>query len=259
MLVNYYIKQTYYGNRVKVVALPLELITKTKNLLGIKNTGENERKLRNNLVRSKGRFLTKAFHNFYNAEKLSLITFTFAENLTDLKRANKYWKGFNDYLSKRNQGIKWSITPETQERGAWHFHMLINEHFNRDELTRWWDEKYNLGKFVNLKRCRRDEFGTFSAVAKYCAKYITKTYNDEKSAIQTQLNYKTYRFSYNCQNPISDINTVEWNYNDLFTNCLEKSDFNKPFFGRDEKVIGYICDYSVENWESKSFKGRIIN
>lgn len=114
----FYLSKTYYGNRVKVVALPLELITKRKNYLGIKNLGQNEQKLRNSLVRSKGRFLAKAFHNFYDVEKLSLVTLTFKENVTDLKFANKCFKGFNDYLSFRNKGIKWSVTPETQKRGA---------------------------------------------------------------------------------------------------------------------------------------------
>lgn len=70
---------------------------------------------------------------------------------------------------------------------------------------------------------------------------------DEKSAIQSKLNYKTYRFSYNCENPVEDVEIVQWDYKDFFINCLDKADYNKPFYGNDNKIIGYVCDYSLEN------------
>lgn len=100
---------------------------------------------------------------------------------------------------------------------------------------------------MNLKRCKRDKDGSFSAVAKYCAKYISKTVNDENAQIQRELNAKTYRFSYNCKTPVHDVEIVEWDYSDLHLNMINKSDFYKHFMGSQNQVIGYVCDYSIEN------------
>lgn len=136
MNLRYYVKKTYYGDRVKVVFLPLDLIRNQKNNLGIKNLGKNDKKLRNSLVRSKGHFLAKAYHNFYNADKLSLITLTFRENLTDLKVANKRFNDFLKYLTARHKGLVWSVNPEPQKRGAWHFHMIATDYFDQEEIRR---------------------------------------------------------------------------------------------------------------------------
>ncbi|KAF0851532.1 MAG: hypothetical protein EIB84_01635 [Spiroplasma poulsonii] len=58
------------------------------------------------------------------------ITLTFKENLTDIKTANEFFNKFNmrfnKYLKTRNAEYKWLLVYEYQERGAVHFHILLD-------------------------------------------------------------------------------------------------------------------------------------
>lgn len=260
MKIKYYVKKTYYADRVNVVFLPNELITKQKNINGIKNLGKNRFKLRNSLVRSRTNFIRKALHNFVYAEHLYFITLTFRENITDLVKANNHYKVFMKYLTYHYPYLKSVVVAENQKRGAWHFHLLVDKRIDADLIHAWWNYKYGLGSQILIKPCRKDRYGGHHGfVIRYMAKYFTKSFYDEKSLIQTQLNFKTYRFSKNCIEPVDEVENVEWEYLDMFSNCLVSSDFSKPFYGSDKKVIGYICDYSLENWENKIMKGKVLN
>ncbi|WP_342257432.1 hypothetical protein [Spiroplasma endosymbiont of Nomada ruficornis] len=56
---NFYIKKVYYGAYVKNIVLPMSAILNNKrNEIGIKNLGINDKKLRNNAIRTK----TKLIH-----------------------------------------------------------------------------------------------------------------------------------------------------------------------------------------------------
>ncbi|WP_338975796.1 hypothetical protein [Spiroplasma endosymbiont of Monopis laevigella] len=64
---NFYIKKVYYGAYVKNIVLPMSAILNNKrNEIGIKNLGINDKKLRNNAIRTKTKLIHKAYHNFYN-------------------------------------------------------------------------------------------------------------------------------------------------------------------------------------------------
>lgn len=132
MKIKYYVKKTYYADRVNVVFLPNELITKQKNINGIKNLGKNRFKLRNSLVRSRTNFIRKALHNFVYAEHLYFITLTFKENITDLVQANKHYNIFMKYLTYHYPNLKSVVVAENQKRGAWHFHLLVDKRIDAD-------------------------------------------------------------------------------------------------------------------------------
>lgn len=55
------------------------------------------------------------------------ITYTFAENIRDIKRANAEFKRHIDELRKRIVGrsLKYVCVPETQKRGAIHYHVVF--------------------------------------------------------------------------------------------------------------------------------------
>lgn len=133
----FYMKETFYGDEVRVVFLPLEIINNNKLLKkGVKNLGFNEFKLRHNNVRAKTNFFMRVLDNFYNCDKLSWLTMTFRENITDLARANKELRGLLDYLVKRHPDLRSVVIVEPQKRGAWHFHLLLDDYFDVDEIRR---------------------------------------------------------------------------------------------------------------------------
>lgn len=69
------------------------------------------------------------------------VTLTFKENLTDYNSAVKAFKLFTKSLRKRLDDLRYIATIETQERGAYHFHLLVNcenVQFALDNLSRYW-------------------------------------------------------------------------------------------------------------------------
>ncbi|WP_339039517.1 hypothetical protein [Spiroplasma endosymbiont of Andrena trimmerana] len=85
---NFYIKKIYYGAYVKNIILPMSAILNNKrNEIGVKNLGINDKKLRNNAIRTKTKLIHKAYHNFYNSKVLSFVTLTYANNMQDINKA----------------------------------------------------------------------------------------------------------------------------------------------------------------------------
>lgn len=72
-----------------------------------------------------------------------LVTLTFKENLQDYDAAVKAFKLFTKSLRKRLDDFHYIATLETQERGAYHFHLLANcesVQFALDNLaSRWYN------------------------------------------------------------------------------------------------------------------------
>lgn len=61
---------------------------------------------------------------------VSFITLTFAENITEPKKAYDYLRKFlrriNDYMKEKGESFYYIFVPELQKRGAIHFHGLTN-------------------------------------------------------------------------------------------------------------------------------------
>lgn len=257
----FYLKEMFYSNEVRVVVIPYDMVKKKQWLLSElgngklfndnKNKGKNEFKLRSNLVRAKTNFVTRLLDNFADVDELSLLTLTFTENLQDVRKANKIFNRFMKYLSARHKGIKWVVVYEYQKRGAVHYHMLIDKYFDQEEIRRWWDKKYNLGKFVNLKRCYKKN-GSYSAIAKYLSKYMSKSSSDEKSRNQADLNVKSYRFSYNCSKVQSSVKLLDLDFEDLPMLMVNEAIWNKPFKSKNGKsAIGWVSQFNQVDWVSK--------
>ena len=108
------------------------------------------------------------------------LTFTFKENITDLKTAHKKFTNFIqrfNYLVNENKevNLKYVCVPEFQKRGAVHYHSIF---FNLLKLSvpklkkikaTWGQGSYRLEKITDIKK-----------MIIYVAKYITKQMADER-------------------------------------------------------------------------------
>ncbi|WP_339046334.1 rolling circle replication-associated protein [Spiroplasma endosymbiont of Colias croceus] len=129
---SYYVKSVFYGNYVKEIFLPLSMINFNKrNICGIKNTGKNEKKLTHNNIRAKSNFIRKIYHNFADCKKLSFLTLTYQINENNVKKCKKdlakFFRNIKSWLlTNKNKSLKYVYTYEYQDRGAVHFHILMN-------------------------------------------------------------------------------------------------------------------------------------
>jgi len=125
-----------------------------------------------------------------------LVTLTYGDNFTDLKRAYRHFSSFIQSLRYKYKKIfKYVCVPEFQKRGAVHFHALIwglptkvllSERQTR-ALARTWEHG-----FVYLKPTDGNEKLSF-----YLSKYMAKAFIDPRLK-----NQKCYVASKNIQRPI---------------------------------------------------------
>ncbi|WP_425379619.1 rolling circle replication-associated protein [Spiroplasma endosymbiont of Stenodema calcarata] len=240
----YYLKKVFYGNYVKNIVLPLDVINNIpRNKYGIKNTGKNDKKLLNSRIRTQGNCIRKAYHNFSNSKNLSFLTLTYAVNETDVKKCkydlmkffqniNRWWN--NPIRAKNHKGIlKYMYTYEYQKRGAVHFHIILNQKIPNSTVQQYW--KHGINKNIKVRS------GTNEDVVKYLAKYIVKTANNDKSQNHYDLNIKAYQFSRNCKNPKVKVGVVELDTLDLIMSSDET--LNYFSFGNKQGIrVGFSCD-----------------
>ena len=177
---------------------------------------ENRRK-RAQRARQKVRRYANA--NFSNDSKF--LTLTFKDNMTDLKAANRdftnFIKRFNRYSGRRLQYI---AVPEFQERGAVHYHLLLNApYIPHGKLAELWGHG-----FVKVNR-----IDNVDNIGAYITKYMTKDSLDER------LNgVKCYFMSYNLKKP--EQTTNEELIDEVLSACTVKrvacsSKFDTEYFG----------------------------
>lgn len=63
--------------------------------------------------------------NITDPKKAKFITLTYAENMTDTKKLKRDTEFFIRKIKRRYDGIEYITAIEPQERGAWHFHMIL--------------------------------------------------------------------------------------------------------------------------------------
>lgn len=141
------------------------------------------------------------------------LTLTFAENITDIKRANRIFSKFKQRLDyevtgKKRSYLKYVGIIEFQKRGAVHYHVLFFnlpylEHIY-DKITEIWGEGFIIIKPIkNIK-----------TVASYVCKYMTKSKADERLCGQ-----KSYFSSNGLKKPIEILN--ESKITDILDNDLK--------------------------------------
>lgn len=142
---------------------------------GGKRNKKNERRA-DNVYRTRQQLIRTIRAN-YHAEYLpKFVTFTFAENVSDLDTANKLWIQFIRKMRRVFGKVQYVSVIEFQKRGAVHYHVLF---FNlpysdnlRDMLSDLW-----VWGFIKVKALHN-----IKDVALYVSKYLTKETTDNRLA-----------------------------------------------------------------------------
>lgn len=110
-----------------------------------------------------------------NPQLNKFLTLTFAENVTDLKRANYLFNQFIKRLEYNFPGVDYLAVPEFQKRGAVHYHLVINlDYKDSDTLGKIWGHGFiKINKLDNVSNV-----GAY--VCKYLSKEDDRFYNKKK-------------------------------------------------------------------------------
>lgn len=111
--------------------------------------------------------------NFTNKKNVSFLTLTFAENLTDVKTANIYFKKFIRQLRRFDSSVSYLAVIEFQKRGAVHYHVVLSAPFiPREKMCKMWSYgSWDLHKLRKIK-----------SISAYVTKYISKGLFDSRFA-----------------------------------------------------------------------------
>lgn len=140
---------------------------------GIRGQGSPEsRKI--SIAKTKTMLRRRSMQLWGRSKKLWMWTLTFRENLTDYAKAVYYMHRFLRRArwyceSKLKKKLEYVAVSERQERGAWHFHLLVNVDIPHSNLERLWRNG-----FVWVERIESVE-----KVRSYISKYFTKFQDHE--------------------------------------------------------------------------------
>lgn len=135
----------------------------------------------------------------------SFITLTFAENITDISKANKMFNSWVSNIRKLKPNFKYLAVPEFQKRGAVHYHILSNLGLTDKDIIL--EQQIKKGKAVNCdtlydvkfwkKGFVRVDFikGDYKKIYGYICKYMTKDIDNKL------FGKKRYFFSQNLNKP----------------------------------------------------------
>lgn len=141
---------------------------------------------RQNSRRSRWRFMRLANANFESGSKF--VTYTFAENLTDIREANRRWNVYLHRAYRKWGKFAWLLSTEFQERGAVHFHVLSRQPYIRaKELESIWGNG-----FVKVNRIDH-----VTNVGAYTSKYMVKDLSDTRLC-----SFKAWRGSVGLKKPL---------------------------------------------------------
>lgn len=165
---------------------------------------EKQTKVRNkaNARRSVLAFKRLVSSNLGESDCPVFLTLTYAENLTDLRRARKDFNSFATNVKNRyGKQIRFVCVPEFQKRGAIHFHTLFwglpSILVERERDTRVLAKLWGKG-FIDLKKTDGNK-----KIAGYCAKYMQKSFLDERLS-----GMRAWTASRNLKKPFEDKNTL---------------------------------------------------
>lgn len=170
-------------------------------------------------------------------------TLTFADNIQDVKQANKEFTDFNKrlsyYLYKVNKNVlKYICIPEFQKRGAIHFHVLYFNlpYINQNEFSKIWDNGFVFVESVK-------DVNRIENFAKYVCKYISKENSKGESNYELYkekdlLNSKRYFCSRGLKRPhLYKLNLDTEMYNSLLTIL---NDFHESNYEYSNEFIGEV-------------------
>lgn len=134
----------------------------------------------------------KRFIDIHGLSNVGFLTLTFPDNVTDPAEARRRFWNMRKCLLSKFFG-DWILVKERQNRGAWHYHILVDCHcdirtgidFNEIENGKYGSASERLRALWSLLRNRLPRYGfgrsellpiksSSEAVARYVGKYISK-------------------------------------------------------------------------------------
>lgn len=180
------------GNVVELYEYELPVVKSDRPLrigrAGQTATNEETKRSNREKVAARARQKVRRYANANFSNKSKFITLTFADNVIDLKTANREFVKARKRLARfLKMPLEYIAVPEFQKRGAVHYHMLMNcPYIENKTLARLWARG-----FVKINAIDKvDNIGA------YITKYMTKNGLDERLAGQ-----KSYFMSHNLKAP----------------------------------------------------------
>ena len=130
----------------------------------------------------------------------TFITLTFAENVVEIKEANKQFRYFIDKIKRVFNEFKYIAIPEFQKRGAVHYHLLTNIDINNNKLVYAQEdnERFKHIKYWNNGFTKVDSLNdNIKKIIGYISKYMTKDIDNRL------FNCHRYYYSRNLNKPIT--------------------------------------------------------
>jgi hypothetical protein len=149
----------------------------------------SEERKQANLERAAQRAKTRVRHLCKAAGIDTLLTLTYAANMTDWSLLKRHMKEFNRRMAKLVPGWFYVAAFEKQKRGAWHAHMAVHrlppelearggvkvKSFNVIRAV-WRAVTGELGGNIDVQSRKRNSQRAPSRIAAYISKYMTKAY-----------------------------------------------------------------------------------
>lgn len=149
----------------------------------------------------------------------TFITLTFADNVTDIKQANKRFRYFIDKIRRLDKSFKYICIPEFQKRGAVHYHLLTNVDIDDKRFIYCQDNNpfFKHIKYWNEGFTKVDELkNDIKKIVGYISKYMTKDVDDRL------FNHHRYLYSKNLKKPyIGYLNSQDIRHTGFLNKILE--------------------------------------
>lgn len=99
----------------------------------------------------------------------AFLTLTYAENMTDYKQAEADLSLFRRRAKRKYGKFDFVAVAETQKRGAWHWHLILDGFYPYREIRNLWPHGFiDIRKVQNAKQA-----------ARYLTKYVAKTFDQD--------------------------------------------------------------------------------
>jgi hypothetical protein len=209
------------GNKVEIFSywLPKDNITVNKKRRAESPSIEEKIRNRENTLKRTSSQIDRLI--WANPDLYRFMTLTFAENIKDLKTANRH---FNNFIKRLNyhlkDKIKYIAVVEHQKRGAIHYHMMIDRFIEKKTIKEIWSQGHTDIRLIK---------GSLFKRSRYLRKYLTKTNAKDRRL----WGHRCFFTSQNIKKPIID-KTKDMVEIGAF---LDSFSFNKKMVSSSEEYI----------------------
>lgn len=179
---------------------------------------------KNNQHKSRNTFRRLVTANFDAGSKF--LTFTFKENLKDVRKANKYFSNLIKKLRRRYGDFKYIKVIQFQERGAVHYHVMSDlPYIPHAELEELWGHGWvGINKIDHVDN-----------VGAYMVKYMLEDFSDVRL-----MGEKSFSTSKNLDRPVEFVG--------------DKAEEIIKMYGLEDKKTVYNSSYTTEHLGNASYK-----